>query len=68
MIICESMEYVELLASDVGRSCVQISIFSLLDQYFTMGAVIDFLKAQWGVYTVILAYRWSRYGLLKVKI
>lgn len=68
MIICESLEYVELLASDVGRSCVNISIASLIDQYFTMGSVFEFLKAQWGIYTVILAYRWSRYGLLKVKI
>jgi hypothetical protein len=68
MIICESIQYVEAVAADVGLSCVRISIFSLLDQYFTMRSVIEFITLQWGIYTVILVFAWSKYGLLKAKL
>lgn len=67
MIICESIQYVDAVSAEVGISCVRISIFSLLDQYLTMRSVYEFITLQWGVYTVILVFAWSKYGLLKVK-
>ena len=63
LIICESLQILE-NAQQVGINCISVS----LDQYLPIESVYKFLAIQWSIYTVILAYKWSVYGLNKVKI
>lgn len=63
MIICESLQILE-NAQQVGVNCLDLG----LDQLLTTESVYQFLGVQWSIYTLILAYKWSVYGLNKVKI
>lgn len=63
MIICESLQILE-NAQQVGINCLDLG----LDQFLTTESVYQFLGVQWSIYTLILAYKWSAYGLNKVKI
>lgn len=63
LIICESLQILD-NAQQVGINCLNIS----LDQMLPRESVYKFLAVQWSIYTVILAYSWSVYGIKKVKL
>ena len=63
MIICESLQILE-TGQQIGINCLNLG----LDQLLTTESVYQFLGVQWSIYTLILAYKWSVYGLNKVKI
>lgn len=65
MITCESIQYVDEIAMEVGMTCSRIDIFAQLDQIVTAQAMGGLLLAQWSVYTVILMYAWARYSIKK---
>ena len=68
MIICESLQTIQEISQQVGINCISVSLIDTLDLYFTRQSVIDLLVVQWGIYTMLLAYQWSYYGLKKHKI
>lgn len=63
LIICESLQILE-TGQQIGLNCLNVD----LNQFITVDAIYKFLGVQWSIYTVILAYKWSAYGLNKVKI
>lgn len=67
MIVCESIQYVNEIAMEVGMACSRIDILAQLDQTVTPQAMGELLLAQWSVYTVILTYAWVRYSIRKAK-
>lgn len=68
MIICESTQYVQELAAEVGVSCVQFDLITALDHLVTMQHVYSFLIAQWACYSVLLTFAWSKHAINKAKI
>lgn len=66
LIICEALQVLE-NGQQIGINCISISVDQYLTQYLTRDSIFKFIAAQWSIYTVILAYQWSRYGLKKVK-
>ncbi|RKG29111.1 hypothetical protein [Acinetobacter tianfuensis] len=68
MIICESIEYVESLQMDMGRSCVHVDLLQLINESvgITMSQANDLLALQASIYTLILAYMWLVKGVSKV--
>lgn len=63
LIICESLQILE-SGQQIGINCLNAS----LDQMLPIESVFKFVALQWSIYTVILAYSWSVYGLKKVKL
>ena len=63
LIICESLQVLE-TAQQVGINCLNMN----LDEFLPLASVYKFVGLQWSIYTVILAYRWSYYGIKKVKL
>lgn len=63
LIICESLQILE-TGQKIGMNCLDLG----LEQLLTTESVYQFLGVQWSIYTLILAYKWSVYGLNKVKI
>ena len=67
LIICESLQILE-NAQQVGINCMSVNLDQYLEQYLPLESVFKFVGPQWSIYTMILAYKWSVYGLKKVKL
>lgn len=63
LIICESLQILE-NAQQVGINCMTLNLENLL----TTESVYEFVAIQWSIYTSLLVYQWSSYGLKKVKL
>lgn len=63
MIICDSKQYLEELAVEVGVSCVDFDLITFLESLMTIDQVIQFVQYQWIVYGVILSFAWSKYAI-----
>jgi hypothetical protein len=68
MIICESIEFVESLQMEMGRSCVHVDLLQLLNESFGMTILQanQLLSLQAGIYALVLAYMWIVKGVSKV--
>ena len=67
LIVCESLQILE-NAQQVGINCMSINLDQYLEQALPLSSVFKFVGAQWSIYTMILAYKWSEYGIKKVKL
>ncbi|MEN8411935.1 hypothetical protein [Acinetobacter bereziniae] len=47
---------------------MSINLDQYLEQALPLSSVFKFVGAQWSIYTMILAYKWSEYGIKKVKL
>lgn len=68
MIVCESIEYVEALQMDMGRSCVHLDLVQLINESvgITITQANELLALQAAIYALILAYMWMVKGVSKV--
>lgn len=68
MVICESIEYVDALQMDMGRSCVHLDLLQLINE--SVGITIlqanELLSLQAAIYALILGYMWIVKGISKV--
>lgn len=67
LIICESLQILE-IGQQIGINCMSVNLDQYLEQYFPLESVFKFVGYQWSIYTMILAYKWSEYGIKKVKL
>lgn len=65
MIVCESIEYLDALAADVGRSCIQLDLFSLLNTFVTVTQANQILALEAGIYAIMISYVWIVKGSKK---
>lgn len=66
MIVCESIEYLDALAADVGRSCIQLDLFSLLNTFVTVTQANQILALEAGIYAIMISYVWIVKGSKKI--
>jgi len=60
MIICESKQYIEELAMEVGISCIQLNLLQIIDESLgiTVTQAGQVLALQSAIYALILGYMW----------
>lgn len=60
MIICESKQYIEELAMEVGISCIQLNLLQIIDESLgiTVTQAGQVLALQSAIYALVLGYMW----------
>ncbi|RZG42855.1 hypothetical protein [Acinetobacter wuhouensis] len=66
MIICESLEYVESVAQEMGRSCVHLDLFTMLNSFMTVTQANQILALEAVIYAVMISYVWVVKGSQKI--
>lgn len=68
MIICESKEYIDSIAQEVGVSCIDLNLLQIINESvgITISQANDLLSLQAGIYALILSYMWVVVGVRKV--
>ncbi|WP_119686961.1 hypothetical protein [Acinetobacter ursingii] len=66
MIVCESLEYVESVAAEMGRSCVHLDLLSMINSFMTVTQANQLLALEAGIYAAMLAYVWVVRGSNKI--
>ena len=66
MIVCESLEYVDAVAAEVGRSCIHLDLLTLINNFITIDQANVLLGAQAGIYATMLIYVWVYRGASKI--
>lgn len=66
MIVCESIEYVESLSAEVGRSCIHLDLLSLINTFMTVSQANQLLGLEAVIYAAMISYAWIVSGSKKI--
>ena len=66
MIICESIEFVESVGSEMGRSCIHLDLLTMINSFMTVSQANQLLALEAGIYAIMICYVWVVTGSRKI--